>query len=600
MMKIRRVLLSILGVGLSVAVTAGAQPWKAPRPASVDDVRLGGMWGAALQRSTTRLGAPPLADPAFILADLSQKIKRRYIEYSGDVSGRWVGVAAFLAPSYPKPFAAFPGILAEIAAYQKADGHFGVEQDSLRFDLERDKAILWGNGRLLIGLVEVYERTGDRKSLETAKKLGDYFLATDAAFNRPENIVRKPGGYYVNFETYYLSCIEGLVALGRVTGDERYLEEGKRIGALAATVKDFEEIHSHGRLCATRGLVDLFGVTGDSRWREAAQRDWDLFVERYRLPTGGVKEVLDKSCNRDEGCSESDWLRLNLSLWRWTGNGRCLDEAERCLKGHFIANQAPNGGGSHRTFHQIDGVPVAFRKQSEEAWWCCSEHWPRAMADVLRYAVTSNEQGLDINLMIDYEGRAAGPGGMWKISQQETGDGLHVALESPATTKATVRIHRPAWGRAGAKIGTAPSLSVSETNDAWLVEGDWNGRQEIVVHLPIGLRSEAAPGDGGVLLRGHDLLVAHGTETNAWLTEALPSVRPVVLWDAAMPVREGRVVVPGSLKADADPKRPEEWKLLELAPLRAAAGKPHAVAWFSFRPREATPEEIAAIVAKLQ
>ena len=44
----------------------------------------------------------------------------------------------------------------------------------------RDLPILWGNGRLLIGLVEVYEQTGDPKSLEAAKKLGDYFVTTDS------------------------------------------------------------------------------------------------------------------------------------------------------------------------------------------------------------------------------------------------------------------------------------------------------------------------------------------------------------------------------------------------------------------------------------
>jgi DUF1680 family protein len=583
----------IFGVGVAAAFCAAANTPAAAddvRPqtdrgvsAPVDEVRLGGMWAAAQARAASRLATSPLDSPDFILADLSLKQKRRYTDYSGDISGRWIGAAAFLSPLYPRPFAPFPKILAEIPTYQKSDGHFGADQDLPRIEHDRDTAILWGNGRLLIGLVEVYERTGDQKALETAKKLGDYFIAIDPVFNKPEIIARKPGGYNVNFETYYLSCIEGLAALGRVTAKVCYLDEGKRIGELALTVKDFDNIHSHGRLCAVRGFAELYAATGDLRCRDGAERDWKTFMDKYRLPTGGVKEVLDPGCVRDEGCSECDWLRLNLALWRLTGKGCYLDESERCLKGHFIYNQYPNGGAGHRVLYQIDGHPVAFVGAGDEAWWCCSEHWPRATADVARLAVTGGGQGPSINLMIDCAGNVAGPGGKWQVDQRETEDGLQVTLQSPTEAKAAVRIHRPAWAREGARIETPAALSLRESEDAWFIEGTWNGPQTVVVHLPTALRGEAAPGGAGVLLRGHDLMVAHRCPANAWLMDALPGVRPVVRWTAATLAGNGRVQVPASLKTDADPERPEQWKPLELAPLRAVVGEPHEAAWFSFQ-----------------
>jgi hypothetical protein len=95
--------------------------------------------------------------------------------------------------------------------------------------------ILWGNGRLLIGLVEVYDRTGDPSALALAKRLGDYFIATDPVYNKAENIRNVGGGYADGFVTCYFSCIEGLVGLGRVTKDQRYLDEAKRIAGLAAS-----------------------------------------------------------------------------------------------------------------------------------------------------------------------------------------------------------------------------------------------------------------------------------------------------------------------------------------------------------------------------
>ncbi|MBU4272348.1 MAG: glycoside hydrolase family 127 protein [Planctomycetes bacterium] len=300
-----RLLPPVLVVG-ALFSAAAADSWKAPEPASPDDLRLAGTWAAAQARSADRMAAAPLDKPEFILADVSLKQHRKFVEYSGDISGRWIGAAAFLAPLYPKPFAAFPAILAEIPTYQKRDGHFGADQQLPKIDRTRDMPILWGNGRLLIGLVEVYQRTGDQKALETAKRLGDYFIATDPVYNKAENLRSVGGTYADGFVTCYFSCIEGLVALGRVTKDKRYLDQGKRIAELALTVDNFDGLHSHGRLCAVRGFADLYAATGQRRWRQAAERDWRTFMERYRLPTGGVKEVLSAKCERDEGCAVCD------------------------------------------------------------------------------------------------------------------------------------------------------------------------------------------------------------------------------------------------------------------------------------------------------
>ena len=54
------------------------------------------------------MGAAPLDKTEFILDDVMLKQHRRFAEYSGDISGRWIGAAAFLAPQFPKAFAAFP------------------------------------------------------------------------------------------------------------------------------------------------------------------------------------------------------------------------------------------------------------------------------------------------------------------------------------------------------------------------------------------------------------------------------------------------------------------------------------------------------------
>ena len=603
---LQKITLGNLPLPALVAAVAGfahveAFSWDVPALAAPEAARLAGPWAAAQALNAERLGATPLDQTEFILDDVALKQHRKFAEYSGDISGRWIGAAAFLAPQFPKPFAAFPAVMAGFPLYQKSDGHFGADQHLPQIERGRDMPILWGNGRLLIGLVEVYDRTSDLSALALAKKLGDYFVATDPVYNKAENIRNVGGSYADGFVTCYFSCIEGMVGLGRVTKDQRYLDEAKRIAGLAAAVTNFDGIHSHGRLCAVRGFADLYALTGEQRWRDAAERDWQIFADRHLLPTGGVKEMLETNCVRDEGCAEADWLRLNLSLWRLTGEGRYLDAAERSLKNHFIYQQFPNGGSGHRVLHQVGGQPVAFQGLSEEAWWCCGEHWARAMADVARSAVTSSPRGLFINLAIDCDTTLAGPGGAWKTALRETGDGFTIRLEPAKPIKAEVRIHRLAVRSPGTQDGLveAPKgLKVKTERDAWIISGTWRGSQELRVRMPVALRVETASDGSGILLRGHDILAAHGVPANAWLTDKLPTTRPVILWSAALPTTGGRIVVPASLVADADPDRPEQWRPLELAPLRVqGAARQSQSAWFSFQPRPAKPERIAALLA---
>lgn len=599
-------LLPLTAVIVAVAsVTLGTvQAWDAPTWAAPENARLAGAWAMAQELNARRLALAPLDKPEFILDDVSLKQHRKFAEYSGDISGRWIGAAAFLAPQFPEAFAAFPVVMAGFPLYQRSDGHFGAEQQLPKIERARDMPILWGNGRLLIGLVEVYDRTGDPSALTLAKRLGDYFVATDAVYNKPENLRNVGGSYADGFVTCYFSCIEGLAGLGRVTKDKRYLDEAKRIAELAATVTNFDTLHSHGRLCAMRGFADLYALTGERRWRDAAERDWQIFSDRHLFPTGGVKEMLENKCNRDEGCAAADWLRLNLSLWRLTGEGRYLDAAERSLKNHFIYQQFPNGGAGHRFLHQIDAQPVAFKGLSEEAWWCCGEHWARAMVDVARSAVAGSSRGLFINLAIDCDTTINGPGVAWKVALRETEDGLRVRLEPARTVKAEVRIHRPQIRSAGAQEGLVEVPLVMQLNaqrDAWLVSGTWKGAQELRVHLPTALRVETRSDGSGVLLRGHELLVAHRVPANAWLTDKLPAARPVVLWSENLSLTNGHIVVPASLAADADPARPEQWHPLELAPLRVEGPvRESQTAWFSFQPRASSPEVIASLLAKVR
>ena len=574
--------------------------WRIPALPRAQSVWLAGPWSLAQALNAQRLSSPPLNALDFILDDATLKRHRKFAEYSGDLSGRWIGVASFLAYQYPADFWNLPDAISDLSLCQKPDGHFGVEQQFAKLERSRDMPLLWGNGRMLVGLVEVYEQTGDHQALEMAQRLGNYFIATDPIFNREENIRKIGGSYADGFVTCYFSCIEGLADLGGATGNQRFTEQAERIANLAVVSTNFDGLHSHGRLCAVRGFAELYAVTGKPCWLEAAERDWGIFSARYLLPTGGVKESLAPECRRDEGCAEADWLRLNLSLWRLTGEARFLDAAERSLRNHFLYQEFANGGAGHRFLDLIGGQPVAFSGLSEEAWWCCGAHWGRALADVQRCIVVGDSSRLFINLAVDCDATVAGPGGDWKVAVRTVGQRVNLALKAPRKLSATVEIHRPFWAT-NSQVAVPAGLQVQGTERAWRVAGAWHGIQTLTVTLPEELRAENGSDDSGVLFSGHDLLVLSDSSAGSWLTAAQsPARRPLVLWSPAAKPADGNWWLPVSLAPDPDPSRPEQWRLMEFDTLRSQAAIPdHRFAWFSFRPRQVDAQRLSVLVNTL-
>ena len=128
-------------------------------------------------------------------------------------------------------------------------------------------------------------------------------------------------------------------------------------------------------LSTVRGLIDWYELTGEGWLLDKARHECDRIFADGMLDTWGVPESFANP-QTDEGCSEVDWVLVNLRLFQATGERRYLETAERAVYGHFYLNQSPNGGfGAWHGFHGAIGA----RKPGSvgryiEAFWCCSMH----------------------------------------------------------------------------------------------------------------------------------------------------------------------------------------------------------------------------------
>jgi DUF1680 family protein len=431
-------------------------------------------------------GHPPYS-AEFVLRDAIPESGRRFTEYSGDVSGRYVGALALVSIQSGRPFPALDSMVPRLLELQKPDGHYGAAWGERI--TKSEMAMLWGNGRMLIGLLEYYRAKPQPETLAAARRLGDFLVKIGPQLNDDELRQRIDAEQFASGYICWTHNIEGLAELYRVTKDQRYLRLAEEI---AARTHRYPKQHSHGFLSSVRGIVDLYKLTGDKKYLEQSEREWKGVVDSGNLLVqGAVGEAFAPMIHRTEGCAEADWLRLTLSLWRLTAKREYLEQAERTLFNEFAMNQFDTGDFGHRPV-TATGTPIGAGSDgggTARAWWCCTLHGLRAFPEILATVFRADAGALHYDLPVDGRGKI---------------DGLAMTADSTLERDATIRlkvtaadgraralaVRVPAWaGKIEISLNGAPTASTQR--DGYLrVSGSWKTGDTVLLKYRLRTRAE--------------------------------------------------------------------------------------------------------------
>ncbi len=460
-------LLAMFPAQLSVAESA-------PTPQSPTEfqITLGGEVGTADAANMARFRSAPFDSVPWLRADLTgespaefDKLSeggmpfRPFRNYSGDISGRFIEIMALNARNFHEVNPAFGELLKEVPKHQRAGGYFCASGEiNWQQPIDRTKdgesnlmmPALWGNARMLCGLIEACRAFPENKEiLETAKKLGDFYVGIVPRFTDPARMTEYISGtsYASGYVTCWFPAMEGLVKLSKLTDDKKYLDAAKSIAEFYKSIDRIPLDHSHGMLCCQVSLLLLFEATNDASYLERVEKRWDELVQGgYINPAGGILEKCQLVDSRDEGCAEADWLRLNLELGRVTQKSRYWDMAERHLNNQFLQNQAANGGfGHHNTVCDKDGVR-GFGGNVLEATWCCDYHGQIGFVNLRSHLLERDAAGLTCNLALEFA--AKGSAGTVKSTLSvgaAAGEVMHQRIQLDGLPASVVRIRQPQW-----------------------------------------------------------------------------------------------------------------------------------------------------------
>ncbi len=205
--------------------------------------------------------------------------------------------------------------------------------------------LLWGNGRMLVGLMEYYNQYNDSNALYAARKLGDFYLSTYAACGTPET-VKKLDGFGAKGIICFTQYIEGMVSLAIATGEKKYAAVCELVYPLL-TQRGVQ--HAHGVITTWRGILMLHRHTGDPAYLEHVKSEFDDLINSTDYTIfGSVGEFFGGKGERDEGCATADFVRLSLELYRLTGEDKYLESGEYALYNSLYFNQYSTGDFGHQ------------------------------------------------------------------------------------------------------------------------------------------------------------------------------------------------------------------------------------------------------------
>lgn len=373
--------------------------------------------------------------------------------------------------------------------------------------------------KIMAGLLDAYEQTGNRQALEVATRMADYF---EARINKlsPEAIEKMTRtDYKGNPVNEYGGIAESLLALHRITGEVRHRKLARVfmrewfIAPLAAGEDRLEKLHANTHIPQATSFAQAAALTGDARLHRTADNFWRAVTERHSFALGGNAfdekfkapgvESADLTALSAETCNTHNMLKLTRALFEQQPNCAYADYFEHALYNHILASIAPDTGAT--TYH-VSVKPGHFKVYGthDDSMWCCTGSGIENTARYGEGIYFSGTNSLWVNLYIPSAVELPERG--FKLKQESTfpaSDKIRFTVLCGKPVNLSLHLRLPSWlaAAAQAKVNGKPISAklISGAGNYLKLERKWRDGDTIELRLPMSVRMRPAMDNPGVV-----------------------------------------------------------------------------------------------------
>ncbi|WP_137404788.1 beta-L-arabinofuranosidase domain-containing protein [Echinicola rosea] len=254
--------------------------------------------------------------------------------------------------------------------------------------------------KILAGLMDIYDVSGNEKALEVAKGMGNWVAAR--LDKLPTETLISMWNTYIAGE--FGGMNEAMARLYRMTGEPNYLAAAKLFDnitvfygnadhthGLAKNVDTFRGLHANQHIPQIMGALEMYRDTENAPYYRIADNFWHIATNDYMYSIGGVagaRTPANAECfttepatlyengfsagGQNETCATYNMLKLSRNLFLFQQNPAYMDYYERGLYNHILASVAEDSPANTYHVPLRPGSRKQFGNPEMKGFTCCN------------------------------------------------------------------------------------------------------------------------------------------------------------------------------------------------------------------------------------
>jgi len=254
--------------------------------------------------------------------------------------------------------------------------------------------------KILAGLIDVYEVSGNKKALEIATGMSNWVYARLSQL--PQERLIKMWNTYIAGE--FGGMNESMARLYRITGNPNYLKTAQLFDnikvfygdtahslGLAKNVDSFRGLHANQHIPQIVGSIEMYRVSNSPEYYKVADNFWHKTINDYMYSIGGVagaRNPANAECfvsqpatlyengfsaeGQNETCATYNMLKLTSDLFLFDQRAELMDYYERGLYNHILASVDKDSPANTYHVSLRPGSVKQFSNADMTGFTCCN------------------------------------------------------------------------------------------------------------------------------------------------------------------------------------------------------------------------------------
>jgi DUF1680 family protein len=284
--------------------------------------------------------------------------------------------------------------------------------------------------KILAGLMDVYEVSGNKKALQVAEGMSDWVYARLSKL--PTETLIKMWNTYIAGE--FGGMNESMARLYRLTNEQKYLKtaqlfdniemfygDAEHSHGLARNVDTFRGLHANQHIPQVVGSIEMYRVSKNPDYYKVADNFWYKTVNDYMYSIGGVagaRNPANAECfigqpatlyengfsagGQNETCATYNMLKLTSNLFLFDQRAELMDYYERGLYNHILASVAKDSPANTYHVPLRPGSVKQFGNPHMTGFTCCNGTAIESSTKLQNsiYFKSKDNQSLYVNLYV--------------------------------------------------------------------------------------------------------------------------------------------------------------------------------------------------------